>query len=57
MKLPARRRSAVVKELGKMEWERCAQDPKYWMDPKAHWVPYVYTTDPHPYYECKMCKA
>lgn len=56
-KLPTRRRKPILKELGKMEWERCADDPLYWMDSSKHWVPYVWTLDPHPKYICELCAA
>jgi hypothetical protein len=47
---PARVRKALLKELGRREWENCADDVKYWMDATKHAVPYVYTKDPHPMY-------
>lgn len=54
-KFPFARRQKIYAELGKMEWERCADSLTYWMDPTAHWVPYIYTADPHPMYKCVLC--
>ena len=33
---PARVRKALLKELGRREWENCADDVKYWMDATKH---------------------
>lgn len=49
-------RNAVYAEIGKSEWQRCADDMLYWLDSSKHVVPYVYTRDPMPLYECIICK-
>lgn len=48
-------RSKAFKKLGQIEFERCSQDPVYWLDYRQHAVPYVYTLDPKPLYVCKLC--
>jgi len=56
-KLPAKHRKAVMKTLGKQEWDKCAQDIFYWLDLKQHpMMPYVFTQDPHPLHVCKLCR-
>lgn len=56
-KLPNKRmRQAAMRELGKLEWQRCADDLMYWLDVKQHpGMAYVYTHDPHMYYLCSIC--
>jgi hypothetical protein len=55
-KLPKRQREGAMKELGKLEWDRCAEDIFYWLDQKLHpAMPYVFTHDPHPYFLCSIC--
>lgn len=54
-KLPPRRRKLVLRELYTSEWNRCADDPQYWLDKNAHPVSYVYTWDPHELYTCNIC--
>jgi hypothetical protein len=54
-KIPFARRQKIFTELGKMEWDRCADSLEYWMNPHAHYTPYVYTFDPHPMYKCLLC--
>ena len=57
-KLSKHRRRKTIIALGKMEWEKCAEDPMYWLDAERHAAigPYVYTLDPHPLYKCLVCK-
>ena len=45
----------MVKGLGEIEWERCSKDVLYWMNNKAHPMPYVYTLDPRTMYYCNRC--
>ena len=54
-KLPMARRQKIFAEIGKMEWDRCADSLHYWLDPTAHYIPYVYTFDPHPMHKCLLC--
>ena len=54
-KCSARERDAVYKEIGRSEWDRCRDDMVYWLDASQHLIPYVYTRDPMPLYECKRC--
>lgn len=44
---------------GRREWERCSEDPLYWIDSSKHpdGIPYVYTKDPHKIYICKECQV
>ena len=51
---PSERRK-VLKHLGQQEYERCADDMHYWLDPTQHLVPYVYTRDEKPLYLCNQC--
>lgn len=51
---PSERRK-VLKVLGKQEYDRCADDLHYWLDSSQHLVPYVYTKDEKPLYECNIC--
>lgn len=44
-----------MKVLGAQEYNRCAEDVLYWFDPKQHYIPYVYTLDPHVLYTCILC--
>ena len=55
--MPRRKQREVFKVLGQLEWDRCARDPLYWLDPSRHPVvgPYVYTLDNHPLYQCRLC--
>lgn len=63
-RLPVKSRSQAMRLIGKMEFQKCAEDPIYWLDASKHvktprWpggMPYVFTYDPHPLYECKECK-
>lgn len=49
--------------LGASEFQRCADDPVYWMDASQHvptkqWpggLPYVFTKDPHKIHTCGLC--
>jgi hypothetical protein len=55
-KLPKHQREAALHEVGKIEWDRCAEDVLYWLDVHNHpAMPYVYTWDPHMYYTCSIC--
>ena len=54
-KLPSPKRTAAMKLVGQEEWNRCAEDIFYWIDPSAHLIPYVYTKDPHPMHVCNLC--
>lgn len=53
--LPVTTREKLYKEIGQREWDRCASDPMYWIDPSRHSLPYVYTRDPKQLYICKEC--
>jgi hypothetical protein len=55
-KLPKRHRELVFREIGKQEWQRCSDDVLYWLDTEKHYIPYVYTSDPHPMSQCLICK-
>ena len=54
-KLPAPTRKKLYDEIGRQEWDRCASDPMYWIDPSRHVLPYVYTRDPKQLYRCLEC--
>jgi hypothetical protein len=62
-RLSKRDRKEVIREIGKVEWARCAEDLIYWLDASQHvrtetWpegLPYVFTKDPHPIFECNKC--
>lgn len=62
-KLSPKAQREVFKEVGQREFLRCADDPVYWFDVSKHpktrqhpgGIPYVYTKDPHLYFECKEC--
>ena len=53
--LPASTRKKITEEIGWQEWDRCASDPMYWMNPTCHHLPYVFTRDPKQLYTCKTC--
>jgi hypothetical protein len=53
--LPNNTRQKVYAEIGKHEWDRCASDPMYWIDPSRHVLPYVHTRDPKQLYICRSC--
>lgn len=53
--LPPNTRTKIYGEIGRMEWDRCASDPMYWIDSSRHTLPYVYTRDPKQLYTCKEC--
>lgn len=48
-------RDKIYAEIGKVEWQHCADDMVYWLDHTRHLLPYVYTRDPMPLYECTRC--
>jgi len=43
-------------EIGRSEWQRCANDPVYWLDASRHLMPYVFTRDPKPLFQCRKCQ-
>ncbi len=54
--LPKVSRYAAMREIGKIEWQRCADDIMYWADITKHpAMAYVYTHDPHVYFICNHC--
>lgn len=61
--LPKSQRAKVMALVGRAEWDKCANDPMYWLDYKRHctskrWpsgIPYVFTKDPHNIYTCDRC--
>ena len=53
--LPSGTRKKLYEEIGRREWDKCAADPMYWIDPSRHAIPYVYTRDPKQLYTCKSC--
>lgn len=61
--LPAGKRKQVMALIGEKEFQRCSEDPLYWIDSSQHvattnWpggLPYVYTKDPHKIYTCNLC--
>ena len=63
--LPKSSRAKVMGLLGQAEFDRCADDPLYWLDASRHVVtsewpggqPYVFTKDPHKVYTCRTCEA
>ena len=49
-------RSLFMKALGQVEFERCADDPLYWIDRRRHPAfDYVFTRDPQQLYICREC--
>ena len=51
-----RTKSKVLKALGQREYQRCAEDVLYWLDPSQHDdIAYVHTLDPHPLSTCNLC--
>lgn len=54
-KLKGSERRKVLRILGEQEYARCADDLHYWLNPEAHLVPYCYTRDEKPLYECNIC--
>jgi hypothetical protein len=55
--LPSATRKKLYEELGRREWDRCASDPLYWLDPSRHAIPYVHTRDPKQLYTCRLCEG
>lgn len=61
--LPRRQRDQVMRLVGKREFDKCADDPLYWMDASRHvktpaypeGLPYLFTEDPHGIYRCNEC--
>lgn len=53
--MPPPRRKVAMKLVAQEEWNRCAEDIFYWLDPQAHLVPYAYTKDPHTMFTCNLC--
>lgn len=55
-KLPASQREKGYKDLGRTEWEKCADDIMYWLDASRHMdLAYVHTQDPKQLYACRKC--
>lgn len=62
-KLSRKDRKKVFDVIGQQEYDRCAEDPLYWLDATRHvkttqhpkGLPYVYTKDPHKIFECLLC--
>ncbi len=54
-KLKPKDRRRVMQHLGQLEYEKCADDIMYWLDSSRHFIPYVYTLDPHELYICTLC--
>lgn len=54
-KLKPKQRNQAMRAIGQQEYDRCAEDIFYWFDPAQHYIPYVYTLDPHLLYTCVMC--
>lgn len=54
--LPSSTRKKLYAEIGRREWDKCASDPMYWIDPSRHAIPYVYTRDPKQLYTCNICR-
>ncbi len=63
LRLPKRQREKVMGVLGVSEFNRCAEDPVYWLDAAKHvptkqypgGLPYVFTKDPHKIHTCDLC--
>jgi hypothetical protein len=61
---PQRIQKQILHQVYAHEWEKCADDVMYWLDASQHYtsptypkgVPYVYTNDPHPMYQCQICQ-
>lgn len=45
----------ALTRLGRIEFDKCANDPIYWLDAKQHAVPYVYTYDQKTLCVCRLC--
>lgn len=57
LKTPKARQRAM-EVVGKMEWRKCSQDVHYWLNPAKHAdIPFVFTLDNHPLYECQLCPS
>jgi hypothetical protein len=56
-KLKTKERTKVMTHLGKIEYTKCAEDVMYWLDSSRHYLPYVYTMDPHELYSCSLCNS
>jgi hypothetical protein len=51
-------RKKVMEFIGKTEYERCAADIFYWLDPARHGgIHYVYTNERHPQHKCLLCEG
>jgi hypothetical protein len=63
-KLPKAQQNHALREVAKLEWQKCANDIFYWLDHSQHYrtdkwpngVPYVFTKDPHPMHQCLTCQ-
>lgn len=47
----------VYSLIGAQEFSKCADDLLYWLDKSKHPIPYVYTQDQKPLYQCNMCMS
>lgn len=53
----------IWKAIGEREFNKCAASPVYWLDVCQHpksdqfpeGIPYVYTKDPHQFFQCRTC--
>jgi hypothetical protein len=62
-RLPKSQRDKVMGVIGEAEFQKCSEDPVYWLDSSQHvatrkWpggMPYVFTKDPHKIYNCALC--
>ena len=62
-KLSPKSQREVFAKIGEREYKRCADSAEYWFDATLHprteqfpqGIPYVYTKDPHLFFECKRC--
>jgi hypothetical protein len=62
-KLSPKDQKLVLAEIGKAEFQRCADDIFYWLEASQHvktvdypqGLPYVFTHDPHPMHRCREC--
>lgn len=55
-KLKLSEQRKILRKIGEQEFSKCADDLLYWLDEKRHVVPYVYTEDQKPIYQCNLCE-
>lgn len=53
--MPPPKRKIAMRIAAQREWDLCASDILYWINPEAHLVPYVYTQDPKAVFVCTIC--